>query len=302
MQHSEYQNLLNVIKRHNPKFETNKVEVFENGYDHYVLLINNKYAFRFRRPGDHGLKDDEVAKFSQKFAALSPVPIQKFSPHIDPDTGIKYQTYEFIPGISLTKELASSLKKEELLVIAKDLGKFLTVLHAFPVKEAKAMNIESLISVRDYGEYFRAVIEKDKRLIRHFLTDAEWDWVVGHLMGFYELTRTHDFNFTLTHSDLLAAHILVDENTHRLSGIIDFGPRIADPANDFKQFDIYGEEFLSTVYDNYPPVDKYFDKRRQFYANDLPVANLYLSVERNDDLDIQQKFAQILKDHITTHP
>lgn len=287
-----------ILKSHYPDCKEEEITIFDDGHDHYVLVVNNVHAFRFPRTDAHGKQDHVINAFSQKFAPVSPVPIQKMTGHVDSETGIKYQTYAFIPGVHLSREMASTLSEKELEGIAKDLGGFLSTLHSFPVDEARQMDMEALKGAQDYGEYFKHFLEKDRKAFFSLLSIKEQEWIEQSVQDFYDLTRDHPFELTVTHSDMLPEHIIIDSDKHTLGGVIDFSPRIADPAYDFKFFDRYGEAFLKTVYENYPSVGEYFDDRRRFYAGNLPVANLYQSIERNDKSMVALRLKQ-LKEYIT---
>ncbi|CAN5189553.1 hypothetical protein BH23CHL1_BH23CHL1_25900 [soil metagenome] len=88
-------------------------------------------------------------------------------------------------------------------------------------------------------------------------------------------------------------HIIVDAKSHALNGVIDFSPRIADPANDFKCFDRYGEAFLREAYAQYGEVDETFDKRREFYAANLPVNNLWQAIESGNDERVEVQLHEL---------
>ena len=125
------------------------------------------------------------------------------------------------------------------------------------------------------------VVEVD-RTVGHFRAVEENYWMEDQVRDYISVTKDKLYEVKVTHHDLLAEHILVDEKTHSLNGVIDFSLRIADPARDFEFLDRYGDVFLKTVYKNYLPVDNFFDMRRKFYAGHIPVVNLYESIERKD--------------------
>lgn len=287
---------LPIIKGYYPKISPETVKLFDDGYDHYVLLVDN-LAFRFPRSKNHGKKDRAENIFLKEFAKTSPVPVQEMENRIDPKTGIGYQTYKFIPGIPLSKELTETFSEEELTSIATDMGKFLTKLHSFPLTEARAMKLDEL-DPKTYWQHFENLLEKIKDLIFPLISKTEREWIEKLFLDYVDLTKDNPFKVTVTHSDLLEEHIIVDEKTHKLNGIIDFSLRIADPANDFKYFDRYGATFLKTVYDNYPQVDDQFDKRRRFYAGYVAVINLYEAIERKD-IKMIEKYLAELKGYIT---
>jgi aminoglycoside 2''-phosphotransferase len=290
-----------IIKKHFPNCQEESITFFDNGYDHFVFVIDGKHVLRFPRSPLHGKQDAIISEFSQLFAPFSPIPVQTMTSHVDEETNIKYQTYEFVSGVPLTPELAKELTGAELTELAKDVGKFLLALHSYSIEKVKHLGIESLVSPQDYADYFTDVIDVDKNVMNDLLTEEEWKWFEQIVKKFSTVSYKHPYQFTITHSDMLAEHILIDEKKHRLSGIIDFTLRIADPANDFKYFDRYGKAFLKNVYDTYLPVDEYFDERRKFYAGDLVVANVYQAVERHDILK-QERYLKELKDYIAHNP
>lgn len=289
-----------IVKKYFPNCKKEKIELLDDGYDHFVLLVDNLHAFRFPRTEIHGKKDHVENKFLKRFAINSPVCIPLMSGQIDQNTGIKYQIYEFIQGIKLSKELVLTLTEQELITLAIDMGRFLTQLHSFSLSEARAMDMDELDPVT-YGDYFKDFLEKDREAIFSLLSIDEQEWIEELIKYFSDLTKNYPFKVKVTHSNLLPEHIIIDADIHKLNGIIDFSLRIADPAKDFTFFDRYGDVFLQTVYKNYNlSVDKYFDKRRKFYAANLPVVNLYQSLERNDEKMIKAHFTE-LKEYIKTH-
>lgn len=289
-----------ILKRQYPHANEASVRLFEDGNDHYVFVVDKTHAFRFPRTENSGKNDTSINAFSQMFAPHSPVPIQKMTGHVDSITGQQYQTYEFLPGRMFTEDFAKTLSEEECIGVAKDLGIFLKKLHTFPIQEAEIMRIEALVSPQNYANYFRDIIQVDREAVGSLLTDREWEWIERQTKDFVDLSYAHPYSFTVTHSDMQADHMLLEEKTHKLCGIIDFSLRIADPANDFKLLHPYGEVFLKTVYENYLPVDEFFDKRRAFYSGDFYLAMLYKSVvdKREDKVKL---FLTKLREYISKH-
>ncbi len=291
-----------IIRKHYPNCAVDDVQIFDNGYDHFVLVVDTIHAFRFPRTKNNWKKDHIEIEFFKQFASTSPIRVQQISGHRDEVTKIKYQTYEFLQGIPFSKEMAAKLKEEELLGIAKDLGNFLSHVHTFPISEAKRLNMDSISSAQDYGQYFKDMLEPDKKLLYPLLTQKEWEWIEHRINIFFDMTQHHPFRLTVTHSDFVSDHILINEQTKKVSGIIDFSLRIADAANDFKMFDRYGEKFLKTVYGNYFPVDKHFDQRRKFYAGDFLVGKLYFLLKTNSSKAKQEYYLKELKEYIVRNP
>lgn len=291
---------LPLIKKYFPECKEDKIKFFNDGWDHYVFVLNDKHVFRFPRTEVLGKKDRVENNFLKRFTLVSPVLVPQMIGRFDEKTGIKYQTYEFIEGVRLSQALATTLTEQELVIIAKQMGKFLTKLHSFSLSQARNMGMDEIDPLK-YGEFFKDFLEKDEEIIYPLLSINEQVWIEKLMKNFADLTKSDPFEVKVTHFDLLPEHIIVDTKTHKLNGIIDFSLRIADPARDFTFFDRYGDVFLQTVYKNYDlSKDKYFDRRRKFYAGNLSVVNLYQSLERKDNKMIKIHLAQ-LKEYIKDH-
>lgn len=279
---------LPLIRRHLPSIDARAITPYYSGHDHYVFVVGGNTAFRFPRSDRHGVNDAIENLFLHELARVSPVPVQTFKPHTDDEPGVQYQVYPFIPGTGLSIDLARAFPAPKLMSVAAAIGQFLTVLHAFPVHEARRMTMPE-ISPYSYWQWFDEFLATAWPEISRYLSDAERQWVQEKYTSYFELSRSHSFDLMVTHSDMLPEHIIVDPGAHTLSGIIDFAPRIADPANDFKYFDRYGAAFLQEVYRHYRDVEPWFDERRTFYAADLLVSNLNRAIEYGDEECIERE-------------
>ncbi len=176
--------------------------------------------------------------------------------------------------------------------IAANLGHFLKALHAFPLDHARQMNMSELDPIH-YWRWFETFLDKNRQKIFHYLSDRERAWVEAKYAAYIELSQVSTFRVRVTHSDLRPVHIIVDAKSHALNGVIDFSPRIADPANDLKCFDRYGEAFLREAYAQYGEADETFDKRREFYAANLPVNNLWQAIESGNDERVEVQLHEL---------
>jgi aminoglycoside phosphotransferase (APT) family kinase protein len=259
-------------------------------------LVNKNQAFRFPRTKNHGKKDRIENVFLSVYAPTSPISVQEMVGHVDLKTGMEYQMYNFIPGVQLTKKIAKTLSEQELVKIAVDMGKFLVTLHSFPITQARSMHMDELDPTL-YWKYFEDLYIDIKTVIFPLLSKEEQQWAEKLVNNYIYATKDNPYEVKVTHHDLLAEHILIDESTHALNGVIDFSLRIADPARDFEYFDRYGSLFLDTIYSHYLSRDKYFDRRRKFYAGHVPVINLYESIVRKDT-KMTEKYLAELKEYI----
>lgn len=274
------------------------VEYLEGGSAHRVFKIYDQ-VFRFPKTKEIEFNQQAESIFSKRFSKITPIDVPVIQVHRDTLTGLTYQTYDFISGVPFTIEYAASLSEKELLAIAGLLGEFLKQLHDVSSAEVNIAN--QVNTSEEYVRYFLDIISEDKKLINSLLTADEWRWIDQNINAYCGLANAHPFGLKITHSDLLPKHILIDDSTHRLKGIIDFSLKFADPAVDFRYFDRYGDQFIKKVYEKYSMQDYYFDERRKFHARDFLVGYLYLSV-RDKEEGKQREYLRQLQVYIAKHP
>lgn len=289
---------LPIIQRNDPHIKKDEIKLLPGGNAHIVFLVKNN-VFRF--PKTKGIEARQHIENEFVKSINTPITLPKLCGYTDELTGTNFQKYTYIPGEPFTKYVATKLTEAELKTIAKSFGQFLANLHLFSTNKLQGLNTNSPTNSEEYARYYITIFDEDKKRIGNLLTNDEWKWVEKNIANYYELTIQHPFQLNLIHGDILPKHILIDEETHRLNGVIDFNLRIGDPANDFRYFDRYGEIFLKTVYDNYLPVDTFFDNRRKFHSGDLLVAYLYLATDTKNEI-MKVEYLHELKEYIATHP
>jgi len=290
-----------IIKKHYPDITDERITFLDDGWDHYVYVVDGKKAFRFPRGDEYGKKDVIETNFLEIFADTSPVPVQRMKLVVDEDTGIQYEMYDFIQGIRFTKEVARNFSEKEMDVVAEFLGKFFTALHAFPLDEARKIHMDSIVSAIDYADYWEGFLKHIQQDLSEYFSKDELTWAESIFTRYIQTVKKEPYDLKVTHFDILPEHILVDEQTHKLAGIIDFSLRISDPAYDFSYLDRYGEKFLQTVLDNYPPstTDPTFLVRRKFYAARFGFVTLSQALERDKEKvpDIVEQIHEYIKTH-----
>lgn len=292
---------LKIIKTHFPQVKEDQITFLDDGWDHYVYVIDNTIAFRFPRTEEYGKKDEIETKFFEIFASTSPVKVQDMKLLIDKDSGIRYQMYDFIQGMRFTNDLAETLSEKELSSIATDLGKFLTSLHSFPLDKAREIQMDELDPI-GYVDYWKDFLKEIQQIMFQHFSKSEQDWIEKIFNEYISKVRKQPFFVKVTHFDLLPEHILIDKNTHKLSGIIDFSLRIADPAYDFSYFDRYGKQFLEEILQNYSlsKSDETFAIRKRFYAARLGFSVLSQAMERDKEKipEIVEQIHEYIKENL----
>ncbi|MBI3385110.1 aminoglycoside phosphotransferase family protein [Candidatus Gottesmanbacteria bacterium] len=289
---------LQVIKKIFPAISEEQIEVFDDGWDFVVFLVNKKMTFRFPRRKYYADKLPAEVDFITKFKKLSPVPIPNLKLHADKTLKFPYVTYPFISGVQFKKELAGTFSQEELLTIAKQLAYFLSALHSFPLEKIKALRKYGLEGLKAWQNR----LKKIKQKVFPFISTSEQQWIEKIFNNFFAVMKKSNIKLCVTHSDIMPEHIIVDPHKHTLSGIIDFGDiSIGDPALDFTFLNKYGKDFLDKVYDEYKLItDEYFETRRQFYEDRLVVTNLEHVIGLKDKKKILIHKKQ-LSDYVVVH-
>ncbi len=290
---------LAIVRKKFPNIDNAKIQIFDYGWDYVVTVVDNTMAFRFPRREDYAKTLPIEVNFLDQFTKISPIRVPKLAYEKDEKTGISYVTYRFIPGVQFTKSISKTFSKEELLTVAQQLGKFLTVVHTFPVEKARQLGIQRINSLDSWNKR----LSKIKKEVFPHISENEQQWIIKLFENFLKNIKMVPIKSVLTHSDIMPEHIIVDPKTHTLSGIIDFGDMcIADPAYDFTFLSRYGRDFLNEAYKNYNlPRDEIFETRRQFYEDRLVVTNFEHSLELKDEERITTHKKQLSK-YIESHP
>jgi aminoglycoside 2''-phosphotransferase len=245
------------------KFKTAKHNV--EGWDHYVLILDNKYVFRFPRTAEYlrKLKTEVPCLDYLKDKVNLQIPQYKFVAKDKTFAG-----YEIIHGLQLEKSVFDKLSKPTKLHLAWQLAKFLTAMHKVPLKVARLFDSDIEIPEKLQKEtqdktrkyIFPKVSKTSRLLIEDFFLE-------------FKANCLKYPNKVLVHTDFYPKHILLSANKKTLVGIIDFADRsLDDPAFDFCELLVYGKEFLAEVYKHYQgPKDKNFLHRAELYYKRMPI-------------------------------
>lgn len=283
-----------VIATHVPGVTADDIEMNAEGNDHIVYFVRRRVTFRFPRTPRR--INPTRKTFLDAFVQRSPIPVPLITIHHDAHTESDYEINTYLPGVPFEPALASTFSPEHLRTIATKLGQFLTALHSFPLDIARALGVDELDPVT-FGDYMAdnpAAYPYFRKMVSSSLTPHQERWVDRLFTDYVALVRAHPFSVRVAHADMWPFHILVDPQSETLTGVIDYWPRIADPASDFKAFEAYGADFVATVYQQYTlPRDESFEARRLFYTGHDEVAELARAIERGIPARIAARYASL---------
>lgn len=287
-----------LINKYPDLFQGKAIKVNYSGSANIVLIIGNenqpKWIFRFPRK-------DNPSSVNQMLLE------QKIMPHLKkkitiaiPDYKIisnqneeyLYVGYPMIEGIQLYDHYFNSLnnnQKEQLAII---LAQFLTELHTLDYKEVVPSKILSPDNARDsWKDYYKYVQDN----LYLYLGDTEKKWISNYFEEFLQNPDNFLFKPCITHGDLKPAHIIFDKNKGILSGVIDFGIKITDPALDLGYL-TFGESFIDLLLLHYKgTVDPMFKNRIKFYFNSRPFYGLLYGINNNSKATFEKGLKSLHK-------
>ena len=272
-----------IIEKCFPRIRVERARQILGGCDSFVFEINDELIFRFpKTPLNEPQFRTEWLLLPSLANALSlPIPRIKFfwegsSLYEKPFSG-----YDKLHGQPLNEIDLKSCGAG----FARDLGRFLTELHRFPLERASELGV-LFAGKTSWRNENQALYERVKRQVYPLLEDGIRRMVSRLFDAFFGDEANFRWQAVLTHADLGAEHILCDPERAVISGIIDWGEvAVGDPALDFAglYYDI-GPEFTRAVLSNYDcDVDASFRNRMIFYSRLIPLHEMLYGIESGDE-------------------
>ncbi|MFC5451289.1 aminoglycoside phosphotransferase family protein [Paenibacillus aestuarii] len=291
----EQKSLIACISRNHPELAKERFQFAEESWSNAVVIVGNRYIFRFPKTDSakKSLKIEKqvLPKLSERLSLA--IPSIKYVSGLN--EGLAYAYYPLIKGSKLSKKFYQSLPREQKKGVQKDLGRFLSDLHAYPVKEINNADFTD-VDVKENWEHFYKEI---KRAISPYSNKA-LDRSIKQLFDRF-LSNPANFKFKpcLLHADLKPSHLLYDVENERLSGVIDFGAmEVGDPAFEFVGlYDAYGKEFIMKVMDHYTGIidPTFWQRINDFYMKIVHFYDVIYGVETGDAAMIKYHLSVIQK-------
>ena len=224
--------LLECVSTAFPDLSIASTRIENSGGDHVLLIADEKYAFRFPRPGQHALLHEIDVLHLLRQRTNMAVPAYEF---IDPIG--RFAGYQLIPGTPLSPAVFELLSNSARDAVLRAVGQLLHTLHT--LDPAAIINREAWPcnwTAADFADRMRRQRLPRLNLALPALADA-----IGRFFELYRQDRPEES--TVVHGDLVPEHILIDEDSSTLAGIIDFGDvALGDPAQDLAGLWAYGQE------------------------------------------------------------
>lgn len=245
-----------IVERQFPQLAPERVTYCGAGMDNSAFDVDDRWIFRFPMR-------KEVEQMLLVERAILPALVSRVEPRIpefefngtpDLDFPFHFVGYVKVPGV-LGTELDSSRVRWE--TVADQLGRFLTAVHAFPVREAERLGAATS-HIESHFEEVRATSLELLPSVQRAVPGLPVEWLRRYLEELRPLPRA-PWRPALVHNDLAAEHVLLAPDGSGVTGVIDWGDvAIADPTVDFVGLHAWrGDEFVRAVLRHYDgPVDE----------------------------------------------
>lgn len=255
-----------LIESQFPSLNIEHIKSVGEGWDNVVYMINSEYIFRFPKwdwASESLFRESKLLPIIQTKLSVQ-IPDFAFIGQASNDFDKYFVGYRPIQGKFLWKDYFYELKESEQEDIYKDLAQFFISLHEIPLELLEEGKLEHWGYKDEYAEYFTMI----KHHTFSFLTDLEQKKIKAFFDSFLSDERNFSYTPAVLHSDLSSDHILINGDTKRLSGLIDWGDlRIGDPDYDlYPLYEDYGVDFVRNVLRYYPHNDhEYLMQKLEFF-------------------------------------
>lgn len=246
--------LIKKIKEEFPEIRFKNAKQITCGLDHIVLILDDKYVFRFPKNDYYKKK----IKVEMRLLSKLQKKIKKIPDYTFVSKDQSFGGYPLIDGKPLSTKKFKEFTAQQKTQLANELADFLTILHKIPISKSQNIGLKVEWSHQDELKQYK----ERRKYIKKVLNSKELSFVDNLMEKYVSLKLPKN---CLVHHDISEDHILAKNN--RLSGIIDFGDSsLNDPAVDFAWFWEWGRDFVQKVYKRYNGrKDNEFLSRSQLY-------------------------------------
>ncbi|MGB2695727.1 MAG: phosphotransferase [Dehalococcoidia bacterium] len=288
-----------ILRQAFPSLDIGDVRYFAQGWDYELWAVGGELLFRFpMREACVEPMRKEVRLLPELADALPvPIPRPEYVSHGCEAFGWPFYGYRKIEGTPLSEALLSDQQRE---AVAGELGRFLSALHRFPIERAEALGVRAHDGPA-WRERYRRMQARCERAVAPYFSADERRAVEAFWRSFLGNAAHFAFRPTLLHGDLDGAHVLVDPEIGKMTGVIDFGDaRVGDPAFDFsgypefkeETFDAPLREAILAAYEL--PLDETFRERAAIYRDRIsPFHAVLHGIETGDDDWLQRGLAAV---------
>jgi aminoglycoside 2''-phosphotransferase len=258
-----------------PELRVDTAELNQEGLVNDVVIVNGERVFRFPK------SDRAKSALAHEVTVLAIVrercslPVPNLELLAD-----DVSAHRMIAGRPMDRDTVLRLTAGEREVVFDQLGGFLLALHGIDANAADGVRESDATRNRDDWLVFASRLQE---ALFPLLMRYQREWVIAH----FEPIRTGELELgydpVMIHADLAPYHILFDEKSARIAGVIDFGTAgLGDPAVDIAcLITQYGESFVRDLAPYYPPLATIMDRAR-FWAGTLELQWALAGIDADD--------------------
>jgi len=235
--------LLSKVKQNFPELKCKNFRYIDEGWDHEILIVDDKYVFRFPNDAEYRGKLKQEISILKHIAPMLAANIPNYD-FIAPDGS--FAGYPIVPGQIISLQMFKALSKEERSSLTRQVAEFLTTLHQLLEKNHQLPTLPEEYMYQHFRDSRKNALEH----LPSALSSKDFQKVEA-IISDMEKVLEEDKPSVFLHGDLYHKHILWDDKNQKL-GVIDFSDMtIGDPAIDFAELYEYGRGFAVDVYQKY---------------------------------------------------
>ncbi|SDM69092.1 aminoglycoside 2''-phosphotransferase [Fictibacillus solisalsi] len=244
MKRHKYSAYVTSIEEQCKDLNVDSVQKLGKGWMSMVLKINEEWAFRFAKNKRASADLDKEARILPVLSTFVSAAIPQFKYYGKQKDGLVFAGYRLLPGEILKEDSIFSFSPENRKVFIIGLSQFIKELRAFPVEQAKAHGVPQL----DLHCFYFGLWKEVRKHVFPLMEDGLQKYISSRFHDYLHHPVYTEYT-SLIHGDLSMDHILIDPETHRITGIIDFGDlAICDPDFEYRYIlEDCGKLFLESL-------------------------------------------------------
>lgn len=238
-----------------PDVELENATVNEEGLVNDVLMVGER-VFRFARTAA-GVRDlqtelEILDRIRPRVSVAVPMPFHRSA---------NAMAYRRLPGVTLRNVWLRALPEPAQQRLADQLAEALFAIHTTPGDGLPPTGAPTTAHAQE------AIRRDVEALVYPLLMRHQREWAEALFDSMLSDPAGFDHEPVLIHGDIGPYHLLVDEDSASLTGILDFGVGgLGDPANDIALLlQNYGESFVARLRSHYPGLERLLNRAR-YYA------------------------------------
>ncbi len=250
-----------------PGLALESVDVAGEGDYCLALAVDDAWIFLLAKTAEASRALARTAAVLPDLAPSLPLPVPRIEhAGASADGRPAFVGYRKLPGVELSAERFRVLPRADQDRCAADLADFLRAVHGYPVEAATRAGIPTCdypFCATEDGISEGTAPEQYRRDLARLLSYPELDRASGDacarlLAEYLDDPRNLGGPLVLLHNEVSQHHVLVDPETGRITGIIDFnGMIVGDPVRDLLYLaEEYGPAFIDTFLAHYPIADR----------------------------------------------